>query len=375
MLSNKTYFPGLNGVRFFAAFLVLLDHLELFKGYFGLRTLWGNEYSAHLGSLGVTVFFVLSGFLITYLLIEEKKIAEINIAKFYARRVLRIWPLYYLIILISFFIVPKLRIFDIPIYNQSFDNFFSTALFLYSFFLTNIAFVFLPTVAFANILWSVAVEEQFYLIWPVIIKYFKKTSTALTAIFLLYVSIKILFALNVLGLNKYWSSGLNILIDRTRISSMVIGGVGALLLVNKRLLCKWIFPTFTQILAIIALTVILLGLITNNSFYLFIKNELFSIITIVLILNISSNKYTILDTENRFLNYLGKISYGIYLFHMFCAVICLKLFIHFRLVQLLPYYVWSAMLIASVCLMSILISHISYSYFEKPFLKMKAKFA
>ena len=72
-MKNKIYFPGLNGVRFSAVFIVMVDHLELFKSYFNLRSLWPEDYSSHLGSLGVTIFFVLSGYLITYLLLSEKK--------------------------------------------------------------------------------------------------------------------------------------------------------------------------------------------------------------------------------------------------------------------------------------------------------------
>lgn len=96
------HFPGLNGIRFLAAFLVLLDHTELIKGYLGLPTLWSETYSAHIGSTGVTIFFVLSGFLITYLLFMEKSIGPIHIQSFYIRRILRIWPLYYLIFILGF---------------------------------------------------------------------------------------------------------------------------------------------------------------------------------------------------------------------------------------------------------------------------------
>ena len=66
---KKIQFPGLNGVRFIAAFLVIVDHTELFKSYLGYPPLWANSYSAYLGAFGVSIFFVLSGFLITYLLL------------------------------------------------------------------------------------------------------------------------------------------------------------------------------------------------------------------------------------------------------------------------------------------------------------------
>lgn len=76
---KKIQFPGLNGVRFIAALLVIIDHTELFKSYLGYPTLWANSYSAYLGAFGVSIFFVLSGFLITYLLLEEQQEGPIRI--------------------------------------------------------------------------------------------------------------------------------------------------------------------------------------------------------------------------------------------------------------------------------------------------------
>ena len=68
MKQNNLYLPGLNGLRFFAAFAVIITHLELIKMYKGLPHLWSNPNIAELGALGVIFFFVLSGFLITFLM-------------------------------------------------------------------------------------------------------------------------------------------------------------------------------------------------------------------------------------------------------------------------------------------------------------------
>ena len=100
--SNKIYFPNLNGIRFIAAFAVILHHLEQFKYLLGYKNNWENPIIHQIGPLGVILFFVLSGFLITYLLlVEEKQTKTISIKSFYMRRILRIWPLYYLIILLN----------------------------------------------------------------------------------------------------------------------------------------------------------------------------------------------------------------------------------------------------------------------------------
>ncbi|MBL0102606.1 MAG: acyltransferase [Bacteroidetes bacterium] len=97
-MTNKIHFPGLNGLRFIAAFLVLVHHNERIKLRLGLENFWESQFIIVVGKLGVILFFVLSGFLITYLLLkEEKKTGSIHVKQFYIRRILRIWPLYFLI--------------------------------------------------------------------------------------------------------------------------------------------------------------------------------------------------------------------------------------------------------------------------------------
>ena len=88
------YFKNLNGLRFIAAFLVIIHHIEQFKNLWNIPNFYYKSSIKSLGDVGVTVFFVLSGFLITYILLKEKqKTGTINIISFYIKRILRIWPL------------------------------------------------------------------------------------------------------------------------------------------------------------------------------------------------------------------------------------------------------------------------------------------
>ncbi|NRB70857.1 MAG: acyltransferase, partial [Xanthomonadales bacterium] len=116
MTEKPLYFPNLNGLRFIAALMVIVYHLERLKANMGLDGLWGKAAFVSLfGKLGVVLFFVLSGFLITYLLLaEEKRFAKIDLTSFYLRRVLRIWPLYFFIIFLGFFVLPFLNFFSVP---------------------------------------------------------------------------------------------------------------------------------------------------------------------------------------------------------------------------------------------------------------------
>ncbi len=92
MDKQKIYFPNLNGLRFIAAFLIIIHHIEQFKSISNIDSNWGNvPFVGIIDKLGVVLFFVLSGFLITYLLLaEEHLLNKISIRKFYICRMLRI---------------------------------------------------------------------------------------------------------------------------------------------------------------------------------------------------------------------------------------------------------------------------------------------
>ena len=121
MSSNKhIYFSGLNGLRFFAALAVIITHIELIKEQMEFPGLHSkNKIVFELGGLGVVFFFVLSGFLITYLLLKEKEqTGTINVKKFYLRRILRIWPLYFLIVALGFFVLPHFTFMELPFFSK-----------------------------------------------------------------------------------------------------------------------------------------------------------------------------------------------------------------------------------------------------------------
>mgnify|MGYP000938049899 FL=1 len=109
-MKKAIHFRGLNGIRAIAALGVLFAHIMGALSHFGLNQL---GKSLNLASFGVTMFFTLSGFLITYLLLKEKEKTDnelINIKHFYIRRVLRIWPLYFLFLFLCVIIFAFLSV-------------------------------------------------------------------------------------------------------------------------------------------------------------------------------------------------------------------------------------------------------------------------
>src|ERR1041385_5542478 len=139
----KVFFPGLNGLRFFEASAVIITHVELLKKGIGLPSLWDEK--AHpvifnLGGLGVYFFFVLSGFLITYLLLAEKeKEGKISVRNFYMRRIFRIWPVYYLLVFLTFFVFPHIPILHVDWFQRFFYDHFWLKCFMFVFMLPNLA--------------------------------------------------------------------------------------------------------------------------------------------------------------------------------------------------------------------------------------------
>src|SRR4051812_33341468 len=100
--SRRTHFPGLDGLRGLGALSVIPAHIEQLKTSFGFDAVFWFPIHA---KIGVVLFFTLSGFLITFLLLRERQLrGRISIARFYRRRMLRIWPLYFLIVLSSLFV-------------------------------------------------------------------------------------------------------------------------------------------------------------------------------------------------------------------------------------------------------------------------------
>jgi peptidoglycan/LPS O-acetylase OafA/YrhL len=372
---KHVHFPGLNGIRFIAAFLVILDHTELIKGYMGLPTLWSETFSAHLGSTGVTIFFVLSGFLITYLLLIEKSLGSINIRSFYFRRILRIWPLYYLILIIGFFIIPALPFFHVPGYSMHFVSFPWDSFLTYGTLLANVGFIYCVPIAYAGILWSVAVEEQFYLIWPWLIQRFSLSFRLLFVMVGLYFILKSLAYFPALGVKNFLPDHFYFWLDRTRISCMIIGGMGALCLhQSKSNWLKFIYSKTHQWIQL-GIFLLILSQLLDSALFNFLKNEILAVNVMIIIVNISSNTESVLQLENRGYDFLGKISYGLYVYHLIVAVGVIKGMMASTIYSAIPQWISGILTIVLTLIGSIIISYFSYRYFESYFLRKKEKFS
>ncbi|HRH40437.1 MAG TPA: acyltransferase [Pyrinomonadaceae bacterium] len=362
---KKIYFPNLNGLRFIAALLVIIHHLEQFKSVFGKENYFELPSIRMIGDLGVVLFFVLSGFLITYLLLEEQKATEtISIKDFYIRRILRIWGLYYLIVILGLFVFPNIEFLNTPaIFEGAKENLLPKTL-LFVFFLPNLAFWLYPPVPFASQTWSIGVEEQFYLIQPLIVKKFKNLPVILIVIGSVYFIVKMVMSKlgsvypdhNLFFFNMFWQT--------LNFDCFAIGGLAAVALFKKNFILDFIFTKTVQILTILA-TIVLIAMGIHIKYF---HQEFFSLLFAIIILNLAANRNNLLKLENPILNYLGKISYGLYMYHPIVIFCTIKLLILFGLYN-------NILLFILALLVTILISSLSYHLFEHKLIMQKNNFS
>lgn len=299
--------PQLDSLRAFAVFFVLIEHW-----------FYQAEWSKFIpfGMIGVTLFFVLSGFLITQILIssritsEEKGGTKIHSLKqFYIRRTLRIFPIYYITIFILF-------IFNIQNIRDKFLWFL--------FYASNIYFYKINDWA-GNLshLWTLAVEEQFYIFWPLIILFVPKKYLLKSIIGIIIFGPVFRSCLFVIDGSSEWSSSfIHILTP----SCMDCFGLGALIAYYR------IFERGRQIIkpktAVLFLTlnitsILILIFFDENVISVFLFRFNISVVCMFIILKgirgFSGQVGRIL--ENPALMFLGKISYGLYLYHNFIPLI------------------------------------------------------
>ena len=371
MYSNIRYFKGLNALRFLAAYLVLIHHSEQIRLKNNLFNF--KEYSFfNNGGLAVSFFFVLSGFLITYLLLKEiDERGLINIKYFYIRRILRIWPLYFLLVAIGTLLVPFL----IQVFNVNYEmpyRFRDVFVYyiLFSPFLVNLYFGH----HLLEPLWSIGVEEIFYIFWAPLVKLFYQS------IFLLSISVILLKVFLFLWLQEYYNSEFLIsLVKILSFESMAIGAFGANYVyhLRKNINELKLFSKFFQFVFLIIIFARLLFFKTINIYFTseishYFLNLAFDFLFLWLIINLSLNDNSIIKLNHKLFNTLGDISYGIYMYHMVVIFSIIFIFSNYFTFKD-NFFIWMAFY-CLVTIITILVSYFSKKYFENEFLRLKKKY-
>lgn len=377
---QKVYFQHLDALRTLAFMAVFYAHsATIFIGAnlsdsFPLNIL---KKTSVYGAYGVNFFFILSGFLITYLLLKERAESphkSFSIKDFYIKRILRIWPVYFITFGIGVFVLPYLipqsTYGVLPMTNPH----MTLEAILYNLFFAG-NFYQGMSIGIASlsvgILWSVAVEEQFYLVWPWIVKYCTPRRLAFVTAFLVACSLlfKFLWAEDRLA-NYYlpWSVGMDL-------------GLGALLGISYFL--KRTSYIIKSSLAIIGVSLGLVGIVWS----LGTRTEVIEIIRLVKSLVIDSifvlillyfinriKEHTgIFAHAHKALTYLGKISYGLYAYHSICFMLIVSLFYETGIIDLAVSRAEYFLVFAVSLTCSVLAAQASYRYIEKPILGLRKR--
>jgi peptidoglycan/LPS O-acetylase OafA/YrhL len=380
--SQVTYFQNLDGWRFVAFFTVFVSHAALFLGYDNQSQTFGNikKYVLVSGDVGVSFFFVLSGFLITYLLLREReRTGGISLKNFYIRRILRIWPVYFTTLIVGFFVLPYVMY---QLIGNEVLPFLANppleALPKYIFFLANFSLAFnggasVPT----DILWSISVEEQFYLVWPWVLSIVpEKYLTKVLYIILIIAAVYRFVYASTYEIVAYSTFSV--------MSDLAVGCLLAIFVINKsRFLeglknrTKWLtIPVYIFTAALIMGRHAIFSSFVDNTI-MYSLSAVFIPLTLTLlfafiIFEQNESVFSLFKAgRSRLLTNLGKISYGLYSYHMIAISIVMIFAIKLNLLVFYSSLVrWILFGVASL-LVAVLLSLLSYNFVEKKFLNKK----
>ncbi|MGB0165237.1 MAG: acyltransferase family protein [Luteibaculum sp.] len=376
-MPKVTYFPGLNALRFFSAAAVLVTHIELYKALLNVpSSVYLNPAVFYAGGMGVDFFFVLSGFLITYLLLLEiGKSGKVDFKAFFMRRLLRIFPLYYLLIVFGVILNLKFEYFSLGGYTTDFMANIGENIWLYFTMLPNVALSVYRPIPHIGQVWSIGVEEQFYLTWPLIIPFLYKGNRLWYLLFAI-IGIKVALVLfaDQLPLSITGREYLFKYLAMSRFELMVAGGILAKMIFDNQISERVARLTRSKILfALLIACVLALPYLMPESIIDGI-HLIYGILFVGILACIVVNRQIGESLDRvKFLNYFGKISYGIYMYQMIIVFVVVKFFSALfnygsDNALLFNFYVYSVSVILTLA-----ISALSYEYFEKGFLRLKNK--
>jgi peptidoglycan/LPS O-acetylase OafA/YrhL len=369
--ADRYYRPELDILRFLAFFCVFATHRMDLAPINASAYFWGHHVSL-VGVFGVPVFFLLSAFLITELLMRERNLTgTVDLGAFYARRVLRIWPLYFSVF---FGLVLLTRVFpvvgSIPSETWLPFSFFGGNWYISTHFWINSYPV--------NALWSISVEEQFYILIPLLARFGGTLGLKIFS----FVCLAIAYAFIALyashptgGFNSEWTNSF------VHFQFFAAGVLLSLFLKGRRpawpMAVRFLAPVGT--LACWLTASLVCGIHADAPHLSSVPQALGGWLLVlagaVLLL------IGLLGTPDKFLPrpvvFLGRISYGLYVFHAGMYFLVYVLFgqrLH-ALAEAIGLGAWwgaVGMLLAFAA--TVCVASFSYRFFEKPFLKLKERF-
>jgi len=371
--SGKIHFHTFDALRFFAFLKVFLFHLpNVLPGDPAME--WFRDHIKHGGGVGVSFFFVLSGFLITYILTYEKlNTGKIDLKRFFVRRAFRIWPLFYLVVIIVLLLPPDFaQHWGLHMNGGGYDPDWRFSLT----FTENYKSIIMdsgPKLTPLPVFWSLCIEEHFYIIWMIVfffirpkgIPYFLGTTVLIAWIFRF-------FETSIYETENVSTNDLFTNIDYFAISGLL----GYAVAKNYRRVADLVIRIpyairIGYIFAVLTLFYFQKDLFVHHDFFPeVLKYTLFSTVFAgLLIVFIPQEKGGLRIRDKHLLSWLGRISYGLYVYHLVWIHVLMKVFKyngwdlnHWSTFGLFVLITFSG---------TVLTSAISYYWFEKPILSFR----
>jgi peptidoglycan/LPS O-acetylase OafA/YrhL len=337
--------PQLDAIRGVAVLLVIMNHVSGKYPSLQLQGIFGR------GWMGVDLFFVLSGFLITKILLSAKD-SDGYFKNFYARRCLRIWPLYYSVLILMFVVIPFLRPSEAAkVFEARSSPWWAYPLFLQNFLIPS------PPAATGplGVTWSLAIEEQFYLVWPLVVRYcsYRQLRTIALTVFCVSPALRLYLSHhNVLIYSNFFC----------RLDGLMAGALLALLLSSQSLVpakyirLAWVSLVFAAAIALLADSV--------QAMWIVFTFTSLSAVSLVYLALFSKQEWLQAALKNRFIVYTGMISYGLYLLHKIPFDMAQSLHLDRHPAIALPIGLSGGFVLAIA----------SWTLLEKPFLNLKRFF-
>ena len=361
---SKPNFKNLDGIRFIAFLGVFFSHTFYSTNTANTQsTLYqaANFLASPWGDIGLSVFFVMSGFLITYLLMSERQVTgRVHVLSFYARRILRIWPLYFVMVAFNFFVYASITGHHELVNRQlPFYFFYANMDVIYHGFSNGII----------DPLWAISVEEQFYLLLPLVMLLVPNKKLG-------FIFISTVIASQIFRIVHYSEAPVIFFHSISAAFEIALGGLAAWLMFFDTKAKTFVASISSSAIAVIYGLFTMLILFQN---YLYPPSQLVVLVLIaqlyalfiILEQSYSTNSFIKIGRV-KWVSFLGKYSYGFFCYHILCI----------RLVEAIVLKVGATDVVTKALLvpisglvLTILVGIVSYHAFEIHFLKLKKKFS
>jgi peptidoglycan/LPS O-acetylase OafA/YrhL len=365
--------PELDGVRGIAILLVLFAHFSNFTRTVPLAGIDVGYYAvAPFGRYGVDLFFVLSGFLISGILLDAKTAPHHYFRNFYVRRILRIFPLYYGFLAFMIFVLPALAHLMHHADAGLTQNIHKIQ-WMFWCYVCNLGELFGVNIngTAIGVFWSLAVEEQFYIVWPFIVRFSSTRTLKRICVTVIIVSMLVRVGLAASG-RPWW------MFTFAHTDALCLGALAAILvrgplppLVRPRIL--WVGAVVCGVLGVAAdpLFAGVCGPAIAETFQVGLFSLAFAALLLLAVVSPAEHWFARL-LRVRVLIFFGTYSYGLYVVHSLVRAVLIRFWPPFPCNG--SFLVWQVPYFCLALGISVGIAFITYHAYEKRFLNLKKRF-